>query len=331
MPPLPVLTSESGPASGLPADVLREASQWLAQLQERALTPAEEQAFARWYGASSDHQRAWRYAEQLMRELKLVPPDIASTTLQHRRRLTRRDALKKMLIVGASIPAGLAASGQLPWRRWLAEQHTAVGERRTLPLEDGSILRLNTASAIDLAFDAHQRFVRLIEGEVLVETADDASQRPFFVDSGFGRLQALGTRFVVHKRASDVRLTVLDGRVAVMPGDSAVPRVTIEADQQLVFTATTIGEVSAADPNASAWVDGILYADDTPLPEFIDDLGRYRHGLLQCQPSASDIRVSGAFRLDDPELILATLERTRPITITWRTRYWAVISRRDNG
>jgi transmembrane sensor len=47
---------------------------------------------------------------------------------------------------------------------------TATGERRTLLLPDGSRLVLNTASAVNIAFDANARHIRLVAGEILVTT-----------------------------------------------------------------------------------------------------------------------------------------------------------------
>ncbi|WP_440862721.1 FecR domain-containing protein [Symbiopectobacterium purcellii] len=55
--------------------------------------------------------------------------------------------------------------GQLPYRYWLADQRTAIGEIRRLTLDDGSVLTLNTDSAVNLRFDTRQRTVELVQGE----------------------------------------------------------------------------------------------------------------------------------------------------------------------
>ncbi|MBW6154852.1 FecR domain-containing protein, partial [Pseudomonas aeruginosa] len=80
-----------------------------------------------------------------------------------------------------------------PLRDWLADQRTGVGEQRRLTLPDGSLLTLNTDSAVDLAFDASQRLVRLLRGEIFVDSRADP--RPFRVATAEARLHAGAARF----------------------------------------------------------------------------------------------------------------------------------------
>src|SRR3546814_8461547 len=57
---------------------------------------------------------------------------------------------------------------------------TSVGEIRRVPLADGSIAAINTASAIDVKLDDAARHVRVVEGEAWFQVARD-KQRPFVV------------------------------------------------------------------------------------------------------------------------------------------------------
>jgi transmembrane sensor len=47
---------------------------------------------------------------------------------------------------------------------WAADYRSAVGQRRDVTLADGTQLILNTDSAIDVRFDANERFIRLYRG-----------------------------------------------------------------------------------------------------------------------------------------------------------------------
>src|SRR3546814_12570012 len=69
---------------------------------------------------------------------------------------------------------------------------TSVGEIRRVPLADGSIAAINTASAIDVKLDDAARHVRVVEGEAWFQVARD-KQRPFVVAAGRARGRAVGT------------------------------------------------------------------------------------------------------------------------------------------
>src|SRR5690606_28626324 len=103
---------------------------------------------------------------------------------------------------------------------------TGVGEQRTVTLEDGSRVSLNTATRLSLHFDRGVRRVRLQSGEALFEVARDPG-RPFVVESGDRQVRALGTAFIVRRDAGRIAVTLMEGSVEVAPvggtaGDEAV-------------------------------------------------------------------------------------------------------------
>jgi transmembrane sensor len=57
----------------------------------------------------------------------------------------------------------------------------------------------------------------------------------------------------------------------------------------------------------------------------ISELGRYRPGVLHCDPRAARLRVSGTFRLDSTDAVLANLQASLPINVSYFTRYWVSI------
>jgi outer-membrane receptor for ferric coprogen and ferric-rhodotorulic acid len=66
-----------------------------------------------------------------------------------------------------------------------------TGERADLTLPDGTRVQLNSGTAINVRFDATERLVRLLGGEILVQTAHDStslaganSSRPFVIQTG---------------------------------------------------------------------------------------------------------------------------------------------------
>src|SRR3546814_7179572 len=56
------------------------------------------------------------------------------------------------------------------------------------------------------------------------------------------------------------------------------------------------------------------------LEDFLNEVGRYRQGYLKCAASIADLRLSGVFRLEDTDKLLAVLPRTLPVQLRYRTR-----------
>jgi transmembrane sensor len=91
---------------------------------------------------------------------------------------------------------------------------TVIGEQRSVRLEDGSTVDLNSLSKVRVRFSEHRRDVELLEGQALFHVAKDA-WRPFVVAIGNTQVRAVGTQFDVYRKNSGTVVTVLEGRVAV--------------------------------------------------------------------------------------------------------------------
>ncbi len=97
---------------------------------------------------------------------------------------------------------------------------TATGEERSVRLEDGSTLDLNSQSKVRVRFSAHERSVELLQGQALFRVAKDAA-RPFIVSTDTTQVRAVGTQFDVYRKNSGTVVTVIEGHVAVLPEATA--------------------------------------------------------------------------------------------------------------
>src|ERR1700730_8306871 len=88
---------------------------------------------------------------------------------------------------------------------------TAVGEQRTLTLEDGTRVYLNTNSRAIVHYDKKLRQVNLEKGEALFEVAKRPDW-PFVVTAGDRQVTALGTAFIVRRGGKDFAVTLLEGK-----------------------------------------------------------------------------------------------------------------------
>ena len=91
---------------------------------------------------------------------------------------------------------------------------TVVGQQKTATLEDGSIVQLNTNTQLEVNYQRSFRDIRLLQGEAHFTVADDPD-RPFRVQAGKGRVQAIGTAFAVYLNGRNVDVMVTEGRVGL--------------------------------------------------------------------------------------------------------------------
>ncbi|MCU9949145.1 FecR domain-containing protein [Pseudomonas sp. PDM13] len=308
--------------------ILGEAADWLVQLHSGSATEDDHRAIQLWRNRSPQHAQAWARAESILGDFRNLPGSLALQTLDNAKRkgIGRRQAIARLGMLLLAAPVAWAAWRQLPWQDWSADLRTATGEQKDLHLPDGTRLLLNTASALDVAFDATSRRLRLFSGEVLITTAKDPSPtpRPFLVETPQGIAQALGTRFSLRLDGERCRVAVMEGAVRVSNSGRSDSQV-IEAGRQAAFDREHVLPSTALDPAATAWETGMLLAQDMRLADLVDELGRYRPGVLRCHPRIADIRVSGAFPLRDTDASLRLLQDTLPIALSSLTRYWVTL------
>lgn len=149
-----------------------QALYWLTLMTSGEADEASRQAFNHWLNASPAHQSAWNGAQCLWRDItKLDAADLIAAdrsakpssmlgNLPEQRRRFRPAAL------------GVAACVLLSALLWmsdldvyLADYRTAIGGSQRLTLADGSIVQLNTGTAISIDYTSDMRRLTLHGGE----------------------------------------------------------------------------------------------------------------------------------------------------------------------
>ena len=303
---------------------LEAAATWYVQLNDGTVSEAQHRAWQAWMHASPQHAAAWARVETLQRQWSMMPKQAALSSLGAAK-AQRREVLKMLGMLVAVGGASWLTVEQVPYRAMLAEQRTGMRERRSLRLDDGSQLEMNADTALDIRFDAQQRQIQLHRGEMLVQTAKAQDPRPFVVHTIDGSVRALGTRFSVRQLPEPTRVCVLQAAVEVRPLQHLDRPVRLEAGQQASFDRDAVNAVSLLPAGSTAWVQGMLSVDDWRLGDFVEELGRYRPGVLRCDPTIQGLSISGAFRIDDTDTVLQNLSKTLPVKVRYVTRYWASI------
>ncbi|MCC7597704.1 FecR domain-containing protein [Janthinobacterium sp. FW305-129] len=321
-----MFASSASAASTIPRKVLAAAAHWHVERQCGSADPAALQA---WRDASAEHERAWELLQHMDGQLGAIPAALAIPALQaaqQRRRAAAR-ILAVLVAAGGGIALGQAGLQSAPWQALTASLRTAPGQRRHVALADGGRLEVNTDSALDVAYSATQRRIRLHHGEIMITTAPDA--RPFLVDTPHGVIRALGTRFGVRCDADGSVVSVFEHAVEVRCAarPDAVRR--LEAGQQLRFSATGADSVQATQAHQDSWLRGMLVAADWPLQQLVQELARYRRGRLVCDAGVARRPVTGTYRLDDIDAVLESLCASHGLQVTYFTRYWATVAARS--
>lgn len=308
--------------------LVKEAAAWLARLNSGCASPADHHARKQWTSQSPEHERVWRLAQQLTGKFESIPAglDVDIPVLKP----TRRKAMKVLAISFAFGSSGWLLS-HLPWRTWTATYQTATGERRSVALADGTRLTLNSASSVDIVQPGTQVWLRA--GEILVNRVD-SSQRvgaSLVIHTPQGIVNVGGTRCSVRDRDGFTRVAALKGEMEVQPDAMRSGTHVVAQGQACVFSRDQVLTYTPASLNDEIWSQGLLFASNMRLSDFVSQLALNYRGVLRCSPQIADLRISGIYQVDKLDQILTFLTNTYPIVVHAVTRYWISLEPRSNG
>lgn len=255
-----------------------------------------------------------------------APADDGDAIARHRDALLRHFPMPRAdELAPRRLPKGTLATlalclllGTLWWDpAYRAEHHaTVVGERRDLALADGSRIVLDADSRVAVAWRLRSRRITLERGRARFEV-EPSVWRPFHVAAGATQVRVVGTTFDVQRHGERVAVTVIEGRVAVTPGEDALARLLLLPGYQVVVDGRSAGRPAQVDIAArTAWTAGRLEFDRTPLAEALAELQRYLP-----EPVALDgaglarLQVSGVFDSGRAEEALELLPHILPVAL----------------
>ena len=218
---------------------------------------------------------------------------------------------------------------------------TGTGESRTIHLDDGSTLTINTQSRVRVWFTRNLRDLQLLQGEALFTVAHEAN-RPFRVHVGHAVVEAVGTEFGILKDQHGTRVSVVEGRVRIFDNQSATPLVLnpngvawteagaadfqqpmtpipVRAREEAQITESGAGsadfEVDRREVTQQeierhlAWTNGQLIFEHATLEETVAEFNRYNQRKLQiADPAIAKVEIGGAFRSTNIDDLLVELD-----------------------
>lgn len=336
--------------SATQSDVIEEASAWFIEFRSGDVTASDRTRFFEWLRRSPQHIQA--YLEIAEGWAELPTADVQGQLDLNEILRLARDSRDDNVIPLGSRPALAGSRARRGWFlraaaaavsmvllagaiAWVAlndssTYHTGVGERRTVRLEDGSVVELNALSRVRVHLSEDLRVIDLLSGQALFDVAKD-EKRPFLVRSGTTTVRAVGTQFDVYRRRAGTVVTVVEGRVAVDRGGSAAfmtrkdavaeEAVVLVAGEQLTVATQAASRGSLLDmpkprvanvTAATAWVQEQLIFDETPLSEVAEEFNRYStRKLVIADAQLGSLGVSGVFSSMKPDALLGFL-RAQP-------------------
>jgi transmembrane sensor len=311
------------------SSIATEAADWYARLRAENVTELDAVRFRAWIAGDPERRREFEVIDEFWDDLGAI--ENSPEVLRERAAIARRRALslKPALAQAATIrrrymrrsvwaaAAGvLLVLGTVFWiQQQTADRYvTSIGEQRSVPLADGSLVTLNTATEIRLHFSADRRGVELVSGQANFEVAKDAS-RPFVVTAGGSEVRAVGTQFDVYRTADRVTVTLIEGKVAIkeapVEAGARTVEVNLAAGEQLSYETKTgaVRRASADIPRVSAWRARKLDFSDTPLADAIAEANRYSRVQIELDaPELQGARISGTFEAGRNDLFVEGLQ-----------------------
>ena len=311
---------------------LAEAALWRARLTETHAETSE--AFEAWLvsdpknlAAWQEIQRSWNFFSEYANSAELIRErrsalGMVSTTSSQRWTKTKTSVTRTWLQAAAAAVVLMTAGTLLLWTAGKPDVYeTAVGERRTVTLADGSQVALDSHSKLRVAFSDTTRELVLVRGQARFSVAHNPA-RPFVVLAAEHKVVATGTTFNIDVLEAKLVVTLLSGQVVVLPeaGDaSTLPpfseRIELQVGDQLQTRRAAPPSVQRVNlENATAWEQGQMVLVDEPLSEVVMRISRYSARPVRIvDAQTAQLRISGVFDASDLDGFVATICSYLPI------------------
>ncbi len=289
-----------------------QAVMWFLQHREGPLDAAQKARFLAWMQRSPEHVRAYLRALNLHRQVgaamapqvtgqpaRQLPAEVVPLfTVAARQRTParpRRRAAWRRLATAACL---LVLLGGVAVHGWPLPQRfdAGHGQLRDITLADGSTLRLNADSAVQVRLGWFERRVELLHGEASFDVAVD--RRPFEVRVADLRIRDIGTVFDVARRLQGTRIGVVSGEVEVWSTGAGTQRLAQLDAGRVVLVVDAGHRVQALDMPASMLLDW-QQRKVSFLDERLDEVAAAfnRHNQVQVHVTdahAAALRLSGS-------------------------------------
>lgn len=313
--------------------IRREAREWVLKFnQDTPPSESDVAALKQWVARSPEHKLQLQQAEANWCDADLLA--LLKVTANRRKSARRRVLTVSGLAAVASILFGFFVNPMAVLN--LADENrnyyqTEIGQIETIALSDGTIVQLDTNSAISIRYTDQVRHIDMVRGKAYFDVEKNMN-RPFEVYTSFGKVKAVGTAFTVYLGDNDITVTVEEGRVELsqnLSGNSiSTPKNSMELSnnptqppsrflslgqgEQAVYAQTTKEKQKIQSGDLArdlAWRRGVLIFAGEPLEQVVNEISRYTPiQITIVNPELRQLEVGGRFATGELEALLDVLE-----------------------
>ena len=294
-------------------EIADQAAEWATRIDGGSIDPETDEGLRRWLDEDPRRKGALLRAEAALsfvdrgRALAGVIPKPEPRPIWIRR---------KLMFAGAALAVGLMGVAIL-----MTGPHryaTGLGEVRQVPLSDGSVVAINTQSAVEVAMHANVREVTLTQGEAWFRVAHDR-KRPFIVSAGRIRVRAVGTAFSVRRHDDSADVQVTEGVVETWTVGEEDRQVRVAAGSKAYvadYEPPKIVAASAEVERSLAWREGRILLEGETLDEAVAQFNRYNaKKLVISDPGLASEKLVGQFRATEPLTFAGAVATTLGATV----------------
>lgn len=313
----------------------REAARWFGRMRGSNAF-RHNRRFKAWLDQDPRHRAAYERlvsrwdAAYLLKGSETVEQYLAPPPSRFGAPLWLAPALAAAVLVALALGLALLVSGYaLPRGPVLA---SAIGQRKSLVLADGSRLTLDADSAVSAQHNP--RAARLLRGRARFAIA--AETTPFVVQAGDMVMSAQDAEFDVERLGADrVDIVLNQGAIDIAPrgpfGFATSQRwihLTGRTRASLHGTGMTVGPVAPPAPG-SDWTSGPLSFDQTPVGEALVAANRYSPRKIRlASPDLGRLQVTGVFDVGASNDLAEGLARALGLSLAVAPNGDWVLSRR---
>lgn len=284
-----------------------QAAAWLVALDSGT---ADLQAFEVWRSADPRHATAFAEVAATWGRLDALRPIRGAS--EDRRAPSRRFLLQAAGVGGIALIGGSIALVNRVGTRSSAE--TAIGERRSFLLEDGTRLELNTNTKVEWRIGRRERAVWLDRGEIALDIA--AAAMPLLLHAFAEQTQLVPGRYNARLTGKALELLVVAGQ-AMMQDRSNMPKAPAGSRALLGAGPPTVRPAEpVALERAQAWRRGELVFNGESLEFVVNEFNRYlNRRIVIADAELAKHRLGGRFTSNDPGEFLTALQATFGIRV----------------
>ncbi|PHS69329.1 MAG: hypothetical protein COB23_06850 [Methylophaga sp.] len=304
---------------------IQTAAHWMARLWSDIPSDQDHDACKAWRDEDPKNEHAWQCLMNAQERFGEVPKE-ASRIITRSRQLSRRRFLSLTGFATGGFLASTMYQNEGNYNQLLANFMgtsaftTATGEIKSVVLADSSQLTINTATVMAMPT---ANTLALDYGEFLL---DSPGSQPYHVKTPNGLIRLDKGQLHVRHTSKYTRVSLYRGQPAHVTGHDMQATTILNPGNSLAFNTSETQSIQKVNPDAISWVIGKLVVNRMPLTDFIEELSRYRKGVLRVSPALNHLAVTGVFTLKDTDRILQQLRASLPIKLNRLTRYWVTIS-----